>query len=251
MITGIHTIVRASGLRSLVTAALLGVATSVHAAGLIIPLYGNTSSQFNAAVSAAQKVSTIAIINPDNGPGSRKVSGISSQVSRLRGAGARVAGYINTFYGGESLSDVYSQIDAYRSWYGANGVYLDEMSDSSGKVGYYRSIYNYARSKGMTVVGNPGTFVPSSYSSVADVLVTFEDPASRWAGARQVSWSAPASKLAAIIYGVSSGSMQSYVDKAVARRYGWIFVTDGSGGNPFGRAPSYLQSEASYIKSKK
>lgn len=248
MTTGI---LKASGLRSFCTAALLGAAASVQAAGLIIPLYGNTTAQFNAAVSAAQKVSTIAVINPDNGPGSSKVAGIRNQVIRLGSAGARVAGYVNTFYGGEALNDVYSQMDAYRTWYGCNAVYLDEMSDSTGKVGYYRSIYTYAHKKGMTVVGNPGTFVPSSYSSVADVLVTFEDPASRWASARQVSWAAPASKLAAIIYGVSAGSMQSYVDKAVARRYGWIFVTDGSGGNPFGRAPSYLQSEASYIKSKK
>lgn len=239
--------------RSILFAALFSVlAASVHAAGIIMPIYGNTTSQFNAAVSAAQRVSMIAVINPDNGPGSRKVGGISSQVSRLRGAKATVAGYINTFYGGESQSSVQTQIDRYKSWYGANAIYLDEMSDRTNKVSYYKSIYNYARGKGMTVVGNPGTFVPSSYASVADVLVTFEDPHSRWGSVKRVSWAGgySAGKFAAIVYAASSGVMKSVVDKAVSLKYGWVFVTDGSGGNPFGRAPSYLTAEADYVKKK-
>ena len=253
MKSGLHSPTRFSGLRSLLcTAGIFGFAVSTQAAGIIMPIYGNTSAQFNAAVSAAQKCAMIAVINPDDGPGSRKVSGISGQVSRLLSARARVAGYINTFYGGESLSSVNQQVDRYLSWYGANAVYLDEMSDRTNKVSYYRSIYNYARSKGMTVIGNPGTFVPSGYAGVADTLVTFEDPASRWGGVKQVSWagSYPRSKFAAIIYAASSGSMKSIVDRAISLKYGYVFVTDGRGSDPFGRAPSYLSTEAPYIKTK-
>jgi hypothetical protein len=239
--------------RSFLVAALFSVlAASAQAAGLIMPIYGNTSSQFNAAVSAAQRVSMIAVINPDNGPGSSKVGGISNQVSRLRGAKATVAGYINSYYGGEPQSSVQTQIDRYKSWYGANAIYLDEMSDRTNKISYYKSIYTYAKGKGMTVVGNPGTFVPSGYAGVADVLVTFEDPYSRWGSVRKVSWagSYPAGKFAAIVYAASSGVMKTVVDKAVSLKYGWIFVTDGSGGNPFGRAPGYLTAEADYVKKK-
>ncbi len=217
-----------------------------------MPIYGNTSSQFNAAIAAAGRAKLLAVINPDNGPGSKKISSIAGYASRLKSAKAIVVGYISTAYGGESLSDVYTQIDRYRSWYGANGVYLDEMSDRSSKVGYYRSIYNYAKGKGMTVVGNPGTFTISSYASIADLLVTFEDPYSRWSSNRQASWTGkyPASKFAAIVYSASSGSMKSIVDRAVSQRYGWVFVTDGSGSDPFGRAPSFLNALADYAKSK-
>lgn len=254
MKSGISLLSRTCGLRSLLCSAVLsGMAVTVHAAGMIMPIYGNTSSQFNSAVSAAQRVPMIAVINPDDGPGSSKVSGISGPVSRLLSAKAKVAGYINTYYGGESLSSVYKQVDRYRSWYGANAIYMDEMSDRTSKVSYYRSIYNYAHGKGMTVVGNPGTFVPSSYAGVADVIVTFEDPYSRWSSNKQSSWTSgyPASKFAAIVYSASSGAMKSIVDRAVSQRYGWIFVTNGGGSDPFRSAPSFLLTEADYLKSKK
>jgi hypothetical protein len=242
-----------SSLRSLsVTALLLSSAVSASAAGMIMPIYGNTAAQFNAAVSAAQRVTLIAVINPDNGPGSKKVSGISGQVSRLIAAKARAAGYISTAYGAVSLAEVTKQVDNYRSWYGANGIYLDEMSDRTNKISYYRSIYSYARGKGMSVIGNPGTFVPVGYAPVADILVTFEDPASRWGGNSQAGWTSgyPITKFAAIVYGASAGSWQSIVDRAVSLRYGWIYVTDGGGSDPFGRAPSFLLTEASYLRSK-
>jgi hypothetical protein len=237
----------------LVAAVALLASSLAQATGIIMPIYGNTSTQFNAAVSAAQKVPMIAVINPTNGPGSKKVGGISNQVSRLRGARATAAGYINTFYGGASLGNVYSQIDKYSSWYRCNGIFLDEFSDSTGKLGYYKSIYSYAKKKGMVVVGNPGTFVPAGYAAAADVLVTYEDPMSRgWSGHRQASWTGrlPASKFGAVVYSAPGSSMESIVNRAISLRYGWVFATDGGGGDPFGRAPSYLSAQADYIRAK-
>ena len=245
--------IRKLGTLPAVLATVLSLASSAYSAGLIMPIFGNSSAQFNAAVSAAQKVKMIAVINPDDGPGSKKVSGISGNVSRLNAAGATTAGYVITYYGGESLSSVYKQIDAYRSWYGANGIFLDEMSDKTSKVSYYRSIYSYAKKKGMTVVGNPGTFVPSGYAGVTDVLVTFEDPMSRgWSGHRPASWtkSYPAKRFAAIVYAAPSSSMKGIVDRAISLNYGYVFATDGSSSDPFRNAPSYLSAEADYVKTK-
>jgi hypothetical protein len=249
---------RASMMRKLgITCALFSsvllLASPACATGLIMPIFGNTSSQFNAAIAAAQKVSMIAIINPDDGPGSSKVSGISGNVSRLRGAGAVTAGYINTFYGGESLSSVNTQIDHYVAWYGLNGVFLDEMSDRTSKLSYYRSIYNYAKKKGLRVVGNPGTFVPSSFAGIADTLVTYEDAMSRgWSSHRPASWTKgySSSKFGAIVYSASASAMRGIVDRAISLNYGWVYATDGGGSDPFGRAPGYLAAEADYIRSK-
>jgi hypothetical protein len=227
--------------------------TTVNAAGVIMPVYGNTASQYNAAIAAAKKVALIAVINPDDGVGSKRIGSVATFSSRIRSGGDQIFGYINTFYGGEALSDVYSQVDKYRSWYSANGVYLDEMSDRTGKVGYYRSIYNYVRGQGMQVIGNPGTFVPSGYAAVCNIIVTYEDPLSGgWKTYRQSGWTGgyPASKFAAIVYSAPASSMQSIVDRAVSLRFGWVFATDGGGGDPFGRAPSYMSSLADYVKTK-
>ena len=45
---------------------------SAQATGLIMPPYGNTRAQFNAAIAAARKVQTIVVLSSDDGPGSRK-----------------------------------------------------------------------------------------------------------------------------------------------------------------------------------
>ncbi|MDB6075785.1 MAG: conserved hypothetical signal peptide protein, partial [Verrucomicrobiaceae bacterium] len=125
--TRVHT-PRSIGFAFSVLTALGCLSGTADATGLIMPIYGNTSAQFNAAVAAAQKAPMIAIINPDDGPGSTKVAGISSNVARLKSSNAKVAGYISTNYGGTSLSSVYQQIDRYVSWYSANGIFLDEAS---------------------------------------------------------------------------------------------------------------------------
>ncbi len=232
-------------------AAVLVSAPVASATGIIMPIYGNTSSQFNAAISAAGKVRLIAVISPDSGPGSSKVSGITTPVSKLKSNGAIAAGYVSTRYGAVSASSVKSQIDKYASWYKCNGIFLDEMSDRSNKVSYYQGIYNYARGKGLRVVGNPGTSVPSSYASVADHLVTYEDPYSAgWNTHKPASWTKgySADKFAAIIISAPSSSMRNIVDRAISLRYGWVFATDTN--TNFQKAPGYISAEADYIRQK-
>ncbi len=236
------------------TCSIVFLASHTQAAGLIMPLYGNSTYQFNDAVAAAQKVPMIAIINPSDGPGSSKIASIATQVTRLRSVKATVAGYISTVYGGIPLGTVYTQIDRYAAWYGANGIFLDEMSDRTTKLSYYQSIYAYASKKGMLVIGNPGTFTIVNYAATADILVTYEDPlAAGWAKYYQSVWTAsyPVNKFATIVYATSSSVWKAAIDRAVALRYVWIFVTDIGGADPFGRAPTYIAAEADYLKTKK
>lgn len=225
---------------------------SAQATGLIMPIYGNTSSQFNAAIAAARKVQTVVILNPDDGPGSRKDTFIAGYVSKLKSAGAIVIGYISTQYGGVSTSRVQSQMNAYISYYGIQGYFLDEMSDSSSKLGYYKTLKAYAAGKGKYVVGNPGTTVPSSYAATADLLITYEDPYSAgWTRSKPPSWAAgKPSKIGAIVYSTNSSLMNGVIDRAIALGYGWVFVTDRGGADPFGIAPSYLSSERDYLARK-
>ena len=67
------------------------------------------------------------------------------------------------------------------SWYGVNGIFLDEMGNSDGTLDYdalYQSIQALAAELGIElhVVGNPGEPFSESYITAADTLVIFEGP---------------------------------------------------------------------------
>ena len=101
------------------------------AMGIIMPIYGNTSSQFNAAEAAARRVPLIVVFNPDDGSGSSKNSSYAYAVNRIKSAGGQVVGYIATGYTGVAIADVKTHMNNYSSWYGVNGYFLDEMSNTS------------------------------------------------------------------------------------------------------------------------
>jgi hypothetical protein len=237
----------------LITAVLTIAAPLAQATGLILPLYGNTTSQFTAAINAAKTVPVIAIINPDDGVGSKKDNFVAGKVSLLKSAGAKVGGYIATGYGSVSLTSVKAQMDKYTSWYGVAGFFLDEMSDSTGKLSYYQSIKTYAASKKQSIIGNPGTSAPSGYGNVTDVLITYEDPYSRgFKTYNQPSWTRNLAigRTGAIVYSAAASNLTSIIDRAITQRYGWIYVTDKNEPDPFGSMASYFTSEVNYIKAK-
>jgi hypothetical protein len=229
------------------------VAPAARATGLIIPIYGNSTGQFNAAIEAAKILPVIAIINPDNGAGSRKDNFIAGKVAALKAAGAKVGGYIATGYASVPLGDIKVHADNYTKWYGVAGYFLDEMSDSTSKLNYYKTIRNYAVSKGQAIVGNPGTAAPAGYAGVTDVIITYEDPYSRgFANYRQPSWTAslPVTRMGAIVYSAGGNLLTSIIDRAISQRYGWIYVTDKNEPDPFGSLPSYFANEAYYLRDK-
>lgn len=146
-----------------------------------------------------------------------------------------------------------SQIDLYKTWYGANGVFFDEMADHNGKTAYFKSAAAYARKIGMVVVGNPGTFTSPSYAGICNVLVTYEDPKSAgWSIHKPAGWTSgkPARDFGAMVYAAPGEEMQAILDQAVARNYGWVCITDRGGRDPFGVAGTYHAALADAIKVK-
>ncbi len=142
--------------------------------GLIIPVYGYDAdwSAIEKAKSDNPGESILAVISPSDGPGGGQDSHWSSVVDELQSAGVKVLGYIDTHYTGDSKSSIKQQMDDYYRWYGVNGVFLDEVSTDN--VGYYESLYNHGNDHGLVVL-NPGTSVPHSYSSAADVIIASEN----------------------------------------------------------------------------
>ena len=212
--------------------------------GVILPMYGNTTSQFAAAEAAARRVPLIAVFNPDNGPGGSKRASYATMVNRIKAAGGQVVGYISTDYTNVDIGDVQSQMNSYSSWYGVNGYFLDEMHYTSSKLAYYKSANTYAKGKGKFIVGNPGSGISSTYLQAAQILITFENPVgSGWGGA---SGGGDSSRYGAIPY--SAGNLGSLVSQGASKNYGWIYVTNHGEPDPFGNLPSYWEQELQAVE---
>jgi len=223
---------------------------------MLVPLYVYPGSSWNTVISGAASVPTIAIINPDSGPGGAPDSSYTSYMQQMANAGITMIGYVHTSYGARSLSDVEADINTYATeWSHLSGIFLDEVATSSSELSYYQSLYNYITSlPGFTYdIINPGALPDSGYASAASHIVVIEDTASNVAGF-SAGWLTcdNKEKYAAIINAASgSSTMESTVNSLVSKGYfGLVYVTDGSGGSAYNNLASYYSTEISYVASK-
>lgn len=210
-------------------------ATSANA-GVVVPLYNYPDSTWTTIAQAKTtypSVPIIAVVNPSSGPGSSEDPNYLQGIRNLQAAGVTVLGYVATGYATSSyspLSNLEPQIVDYKNWYGVNGIFFDEMSNTAGYESYYSTLNSYVKSNGMTyTMGNPGASVPSSYIGVLNNLVIYED-----AGYPTLSYISypgyPNSDFSMIAYGVSYSS--TFVTSA-ALDVGYMYIDDLSGGNPY------------------
>ena len=154
--------------------------TTTGSTGVMVPLYVYPGSDWTQVIqikNAHPSVPIVAIINPNSGPGSSSDSNYLSGIQQLQAAGVKVLGYVYTSYGARSTTSVHADIDSYNNWYHVNGIFFDEMANTSGLETYYSNLSNYVKSLGMTMtVGNPGTDTLSSYIGTVDVLDIYENP---------------------------------------------------------------------------
>jgi|GEM_PF-2776382 hypothetical protein len=212
---------------------------------LIVPAFGNNSAQYRGVLAAAKQASLIAVINPDEGVGSGRNGSLASFSRKIQSSGSLSAGYINTNYGRRSLGEIRSDINKYKSTYGTGAIFLDEFSDSASQIGAYREIYNYAKSQGLKVIGNPGTFVPRGYADVTDILITYEDTyGAGFSGWKQKSWTKkyPKTKFGAIVN--TTSDYRSVFSRAASQNAEYVFATDGEEPSPYGRLPDYFSAQA-------
>ncbi|HEX5457198.1 MAG TPA: spherulation-specific family 4 protein, partial [Candidatus Nitrosotalea sp.] len=217
-----------------------------HAAsqtGVMIALYtypGSTWDVVAQAKIAHPSVPIIAIINPNNGPGSSRDANYVSGIQELHAAGVVVLGYDATGYASNSASSVKSVMNTWKSLYTIDGIFFDEMANWSGPESYYSDLTSYAKSLGYTMtVGNPGTDTLPSYVGTVDNLMIYENPGLPPLSALQ-GWhtSYDKSNFSMIAFGVNSVS-QSFLTSA-SNYVGYIDLTDDVLDNPYDSVPSYF-----------
>jgi RHS repeat-associated protein len=235
---------------SAIASASDGTTVYSSAPSTLVPAYFYPSpggSPWDQLTAAAATSPIMAIMNPDSGPGTAVDPNYVSAVNKLRAAGGKVIGYVDTDYATIPLATVEAEIDSYRAWYNLDGIFIDEMTSAAtpDALAYYQAIYNYvhAAESSWIVVGNPGTNAAEAYAQypVADVLVVYED-GSGYDTYAPPSWEQNygASHFANIVYDVTStATMQAYVNEAESEGTGWLYVTDGPSPNPYAALPSY------------
>jgi hypothetical protein len=210
---------------------------------LLIPAYVPPDAVLELARAVRPR---LLVINPASGPGAAADDAYGDAVRSAQRAGGRVLGYVPTAYGARDLAQVEAEIDRYESWYGTDGVFLDEAAAASGALPYYRALAGHVRAEGeRLVVLNPGTVPDRAYFDVADVIVTFEGPYARYAAALESApaWirELPPDRMAALVYDASRQQAADVV--ARTEHAGYVYVTSGTLPHPWGTVPAYLREE--------
>lgn len=244
-------------MKSAVATALLTLfMPTAHALELLVPAYfypaDDGAAYWQALTASAPAVGITAILNPGSGPGNALDANYSGVVSKLQAAGGRVIGYVHTAYGTRNAAAVRAEIDRYYALYGVDGIFIDEMSNDTARLGYFRSLRDYIRSLDDDgyIVGNPGTQTAPDYLATADVLVTFESPAAAYAGYEADTWTRmqDASRFAHLVYAVpDAAAMQAVIARARAMNVGHVYVTDDDISNPWDTLPSYWAAETAAV----
>ena len=249
-----------TALRPVLAAALLTMTTvgfAPNAAagvcpGIAIPAYFYPGTTWTTATNSAPRVNVM-IMNPNSGPGLASDPQYVQAVKTAQAAGIKVLGYVASAYGDQTIrspQNIQSEIDSYKSWYGVDGIFVDEVASSTTFVPYYQQITNYIRaSKGGFVMLNPGVVPAASYIDMADTTIVFEDSYANYATWVMPTWLSnyPASKITHLVYAASSTQMPNAVKLGAARNAGQLFVTNDKLDNPWDTLPSYWTSELSTI----
>jgi len=242
---------------------------------LIIPLYIYpsdiyTNTVYNNFIRLLKRhtlVNTCVVLNPGSGPGVGVDANYAVAVRRLNGAGAIVTGYINCVYGTRVLSEIYTDIDNWVTFYGANGLkgfFLDEAETNPSNYDYYKSIVSYVNSKGIKfTIANPGAQANRLFydDKIFDVVIEFENSL---AGTGFVNDDALITWVENNSTGAFEGSNADYYYKtrgfllhgqnsisytlldSITSNYGWVYVTDDVMPNPWDTLPSYLDKLYEY-----
>lgn len=191
------------------------------------------------------KVPIWVILDPANGPGTSVDPTYTNAVNQLRGAGINLLGYVNTNYGNRPINQVKNDILKWSTFYKIDGIFLDLMSV---KHAYYSSITAYAKSlKFQMVNGNPGTNINSSAGQDVDIVTIFENsylpnPLTQFQNWYNIY---PPSDLSLISYNIPT-LPTAFITQA-APHFGWIFISDIGGTDPYEAYPTYFNSFIQFL----
>ncbi len=216
---------------------------------LVVPAYFYSSAIWAQAADARPAPSDIILDISGVGAGDAPDAHFGSVVSQAKSRGVTILGYISTVDGQRPTGQVEAEVRHYRAWYGVTGIFLDRVSGAQAQLGYYRQLVRYIRryDPGSSVWLNPGDYPDQGYMSIGDVVMVFEGTYAQYLSLQVPGWAYkyPASKFAHTIYAAPGSGLSNAFRLATSRRGGHVYVTDGTGANPYAGLPSYWSREDS------
>ncbi len=213
---------------------------------LAVPAYFYPGAPWTQLVASAPTVG-IAVMNPNSGPGTASNPDYVRTVHDAQQAGITVLGYVHTSYGARPLAEVLADVSSYYTWYGVDGVFVDEAStDCVQEATYYRPLYHAIKAQAQPgrdrVALNPGTQTHECYMGAADVVVTFEGSYSSYvSGYTAPGWVVQydADRFWHLVYAApTTGDLLQAVFLSKQRRAGWVYVTPDTLPNPWDTLPA-------------
>ncbi|CAM5406011.1 spherulation-specific family 4 protein [Streptomyces pilosus] len=194
------------------------------------------------------------VLNVADGPGVQPDPHCLEAAGRLRNAGVRVLGHLDTAYGLRSFGEVISDAHRFLDWYQVDGFLLHRcpadrasLPEVRRTVGTLRMIHEDAH-----VVLGHGTHPCPGYAEYADQLVTFSGAWSDYRWSQVAEWTAdhPPERFCHFVHGVP----RPHLDEAlrIARWQGaaTIWFTDHAPGrhtDPWEPMPGYWDDIVSRI----
>jgi hypothetical protein len=213
----------------------------------------------------------IAVVNfgDPGGPGPGDDPVIRQRIADLVCSGVEVSGYVDTHYLSRPQSEVRDEISRWKRSYPVTGIFFDRMTDNhdhnspdspdlpevqiAANADIYHGLTSYAHRLGLwDIIGNPGVTGSQTYLNrdAVDIMVTHEGggvPAADQQGWWWTNDPALRDRTALLSYGVGTvePGVQPLSDDQLSRlgdAFGWIYVTDRDGANPWDGLSSYFDS---------
>ncbi|MFC4500043.1 MULTISPECIES: spherulation-specific family 4 protein [Streptomyces] len=189
------------------------------------------------------------------GPGVRPDPHCLEAAGRLRNAGIRILGHLDSAYGIRAHADVMADARRYLDWYRVDGFLLDRCPGSREEFPGIRRTATALRALADAphVVLGHGTHPYPGYAEHADQLVTFSGPWNDYRWSQVAEWTAehPPERFCHLVHGVP----RAHLDEAlrIARWQGaatiWFTDRGDSGGrcDPWETLPGYWDEIVSRI----
>jgi hypothetical protein len=241
----------AAGITAKLTTQTVPPSTNCHPQHAFVPAFFYASGIWQQAADTKPAPSYMILDISGTGAGTAPVGHFQAIVKKERTAGVTILGYSSTGYGVRPAAQVEADVRHYKAWYGVTDMFLDEVRGISSQLPYYRKLARYIRgaNPGSSIWINPGTYPDQGYMAVSNVVMAFEGPYASYHDIDVPSWVFDYSpdRFANTIYATSGSQVTNVLNLSRSRNAGYVYVTNGTGGNPYSALPSYWSTEDSAI----
>jgi hypothetical protein len=195
------------------------------------------------------------VLNVAGGPGVRPDPHCLEAAGRLRNAGVRVLGHLDTAHGARAFGEMTSDAQRYLDWYQVDGFLLDRCPTGPAALPEVRRTVTTLRAirDDPHIVLGHGTHPHPGYAETADQLVTFAGPWSEYRWSQVAEWTAdhPPELFCHLVHGVPRGHLEEALRIARWQGASTIWFTDrrdrGGRVDPWEAMPGYWDEIVSRV----